>query len=415
MSGSKVTVLGAGAIGVSVALYLQRDGYDVRLIDRDEPGSGCSFGNAGLIQCASVVPVAVPGIVRNVPRMLFDREQPLVIRWRYLTSLMPYLQRFLMEASPGRVAANSRALQSIVPGAYEAYRPLITAAGIQSMVKPSGELHVFETDKALEASRANFEMRQAHGIDVEWIDADGVRQLEPSLVRSIRHGVFLPGCYQAADPYRFIGALARHFTDNGGTFQKATVEDLSVAPDGTVQIATDGGDLSADAVVLAFGAFSKPFAKRLGVRVNLNSERGYHVELPAPGVTLNRTVISGEHKFAVAPTGAGVRVVGTAELAKVGAPPNYSRADRLLPLAKHLLPGLDDTGQSKWMGHRPSTPDSLPVLGRSDRHPNVFFAFGHNHSGLTLGGMTGKLMADIVAGRPPPVDLAPFDPQRFQR
>ena len=415
MSGDKITVLGAGAIGVSIALYLQRDGHEVRLIDRDQPGSGCSFGNAGLIQCASVVPVAAPGIARKVPWMLLDRSQPLFIQWRYLGSLAPYLLRFLVEARADRFAKNIRALASLVPGSFEAYKPLIDAANIQPMVKPSGELHVFESDVAFKEAQKNFDIRRANGVDVEVLDADGVRQLEPGLVRSIKYGVFLPGCYQTTNPFRFVNAMAQHFVANGGSFVKASVEDLSMEADGSAKITTDNGILSAEKVVLAFGAFSKPFAEKFGLRVNLDSERGYHVNLPNPGVTLNRAVISGDHRFALAPIDDGVRVVGTAELAKVGAPPNYPRAERLVPLAKHLLPGLADTGQTKWMGHRPSTPDSLPVIGRSATHPNVYFAFGHNHSGLTLGGMTGKLVADIVAGRPPPFDLSPFDPERFQR
>jgi len=410
----EVTVLGAGAIGVCVALYLQRDGFTVTLIDRDEPASGCSFGNAGLIQCASVVPVATPGIVRQVPRMLLDKSQPLFIQWRYLPSLSPYLLRFLGEARDNRVAANAWALASIVPASYEAYRPLIAAAGIEEMVKPSGELHVFETDDAFRDAQANFEMRRAHGVPVDTLDADAVRQLEPSLTRSVRHGLFLPSCYQTANPFRFIDALARHFIAQGGTFLKREVQDLSLEADGTVAIATDAGHVSAETVVLAFGAFSKPFAAQLGIQVPLNSERGYHVQLPDPGVTLNRTVISGEHRFAMSPIDGKVRIVGTTELAKVGAPANYQRAKRLIPLAQNLLPGLDASGGQEWMGHRPSTPDSLPVLGRAARHPNVYFAFGHNHSGLTLGGMTGRLMADLVAGRPASVDLAPFDPARFQ-
>ena len=187
----KVTVFGAGAIGVCVALYLQRDDFTVTLIDRDEPASGCSFGNAGLIQCTSVVPVATPGIVRQVPRMLLDKSQPLFIQWRYLPSLSPYLLRFLGEARNNRVAANAWALASIVPASYEACRPLIAAAGIEEMVKPSGELHVFETDDAFRDAQANFEMRRAHGAPVDTLDADAVRQLEPSLTRSVRHGLFL--------------------------------------------------------------------------------------------------------------------------------------------------------------------------------------------------------------------------------
>ena len=163
----RVAVLGAGTVGVCVALYLQRDGYDVHLIDRDMPGAGCSYGSAGLIQCCSVVPVATPGIVKSVPRMLLDPDQPLVVRWRHLPSLAPYLLRFLFEACPARAEANSKALASIVMPAYEAYRPLVAAAGIQGMLKKSGEFHVYETESAFHRARPMYDMRRARGVPVD--------------------------------------------------------------------------------------------------------------------------------------------------------------------------------------------------------------------------------------------------------
>lgn len=410
-----IAVLGAGAIGVATALYLQRDGHDVMLVDQDDPGNGCSFGNAGLIQCASVTPVATPGIVRAVPSMLMDRNQPLHIRWRHLPSLMPYLLRFLAESRPDRVDANARALSSIVPRAYDDYRPLIDAAGIGSMVRPTGELHVFETDGAFATAKAtNFAIRRAHGVRVDELGADEIRQLEPALTRTVRHGLFLPDCYQTVNPQRFVAALAGHFVNEGGTFLRARIEDLDPISGGGVRLSTTDGAIDATRIVLAFGAYSAPWARKLGARVKLNSERGYHVMLSDPGISLNRTVVSGELKFALAPIDGKVRIAGTAELAKVGAPPNYERARRLLPLAMHMLPGLRDAGQSLWMGHRPSTPDSLPVLGRSATNADVYFAFGHNHSGLTLGGTTGRIIADLVAGRPAIADLSPFEPTRFR-
>lgn len=409
-----IAVLGAGVIGVCVALYLQRDGHDVVLVDQDEPGNGCSFGNAGLIQCASVVPVATPGVVRAVPRMLLDKSQPLHIRWRHLPTLTPYLLRFLAESRPDRADRNARALSTIVPRAYDDYRPLIEAAGIGAMVRSTGELHVFVTDAAFEGARSGgFAIRRRHGVRVEELDAAQVAGLEPALTNTVRHGLFLPDCHQTVNPKSFVAALARHFIANGGTFIQARVEDVQAGPQGKVTVATTGGAVVADQIVLSFGAFSAPWARRLGVRVQLDSERGYHVMLPQPGVALNRTVVSGEYKFALAPIDGKVRIVGTAELAHVGAPPAYERATRLIPLARQLLPGLDDVGRSLWMGHRPSTPDSLPVLGQLPHHPNVIFAFGHNHSGLTLGGTTGRIVADIVARRPSVVDLSSFRPTRF--
>ncbi len=410
----KIAVLGAGAVGVCTALYLQRDGHDVTLIDRDDPGSGASSGNAGLIQCGSVIPVASPSTLRAVPRMLLDPDQPLVIRWRHVPTLLPYLLRFLAESSPARVEHNSRALATIIPLAYEkGYRPLVEAASLHGMIRSGGELQIFETDAAFRGAEATRQMRRARGVRVEVLDAAQVRELEPALAASVRHGALLPDAYQTVDPRSFVAALAGHFVANGGRFERARLEDLTVDGPQVVTVRTDHGTLRVDEAVVALGAFSKSWVKRLGENVPLDSERGYHLMLPNPGVTLNRAVISGEYRFALSPIGGGIRLAGTAELAHVGAEPNYDRARRLLPLAKRLLPGLCDEGQTMWMGHRPSTPDSLPVIGRSMRHGNVYYAFGHGHSGLTLGGMTGSLIADLAAGRAPAIDLAPFSIARF--
>lgn len=411
---SRIAVLGAGAVGVSAALYLQRDGHDVTLIDQDAPGSGASAGNAGLIQCASVIPVASPSTLRAVPKMLLDPNQPLVIRWRHIPTLMPYLLRFLAEADPRRVEHNSRALASIIPLAYEqGYRPLIEEARLHSMIRQGGELQIFETDAAFQAAEATRNIRRAHGVRVEVLGGPQVRELEPALATSVRHGALLPDAYQTVDPHRFVAALAQHFVGHGGRFVQARVEDLIVESPSAITVRTGSADIRVQEVVVALGAFSKPWVKRMGETVPLDSERGYHLMLPNPGVTLNRAVISGEYRFALSPIGNGIRLAGTAELARIGAPPNYDRARRLLPLAKRLLPGLSEEGQTMWMGHRPSTPDSLPVIGPSTRHRNVYYAFGHGHSGLTLGGMTGRLIADLAIGRAPAIDLAPFSIARF--
>ncbi len=407
----RIAVLGAGAIGVCVALYLQRDGHKVTLIDRDDPGSGASSGNAGVIQCGSVIPVANASTLRAVPRMLLDPNQALVIRWRHIISLMPYLLRFLAESRPERVEHNTRALASIVPNAYDGYRPLIEAAGLGHMIRHSGELHVFETDAAFKVSDTTRAIRRAHGIPVEVLSGDEVRELEPALSPAIRHGAFLPNAYQTADPRKLVAALCEHFVAKGGRLLRGDIRDISVQGSPTVHLAD--GDHRADAIVIALGAFSKPLVQRLGETVPLDSERGYHLSLPMPGVALGRAVISGEYRFAMTPTGGGIRLAGTAELARVGAPPRYDRARRLLPLARRVLPGLSGEGSTEWMGHRPSTPDSLPVIGRSLRHASVYYAFGHGHSGLTLGGITGNLIADLISGSTPEIDIEPYSIGRF--
>lgn len=413
MVAAKVAVLGAGAVGVACALYLQREGHDVLLIDRDEPARGCSFGNAGLIQCSSVVPIAMPGLLRAVPRMLLDPDQPLVVRWRHLLSLAPYLLHFIKEASAARSEANSCALAAIIPASFEAYRPLIEAAGLDDMVERSGELYVYETQAAFAAAAGNLAMRSARNVEVQLLTGSEARELEPALSPAIERAVFLPNSYQTVNPYRFVEALARHFSGSGGSIVQADIQ--SITPTGSgFALTTDKEPITAERIVVALGAFSKPFARRLGCDVPLDSERGYHLRLPTPGVRLKRTVLSGDFRFAMAPSDDAIVLAGTAELARVGAPPDFARAKRLLPLAQRLLPGLAADGETTWMGHRPSTPDSLPVIGRSPRDRNAIFAFGHGHSGLTLAGVTGRIVADLVAERLPDVDLAPYRADRLR-
>lgn len=413
MVAAKVAVLGAGAVGVACALYLQREGHDVLLIDRDEPARGCSFGNAGLIQCSSVVPIAMPGVLRAVPRMLLDPDQPLVIRWRHLPSLTPYLLHFVKEASAARAEANSQALAAIIPSSFDAYRPLIEAAGIGDMIRRSGELYVYETQAAFAAAAGNLAMRRARNVEVQLLAGVEARELEPALSPAIERAVFLPNSYQSVNPYRFIAALARHFSGSGGRILQADIRDITPTGSGFA-LTTDKGPVTAERVVVALGAFSKPFARRLGCDIPLDSERGYHLRLPAPGLSLKRTVLSGDYRFAMAPSDDAIVLAGTAELAQVGAPPDFARAKRLLPLARRLLPELAAEGATTWMGHRPSTPDSLPVIGRSPKDRNAIFAFGHGHSGLTLAGVTGRVVADLIAERSPGFDIAPYRAERFR-
>ncbi|WP_165498081.1 NAD(P)/FAD-dependent oxidoreductase [Siculibacillus lacustris] len=415
MSTETIVVLGAGAVGVCTAFQLARDGHAVTLIDRLEPGGGCSRGNAGLIQSASVVPVATPGTLAAVPRMLLDPDQPLFVRWRHLPTLAPYLLRFLLAARPAQVEASSRALATIVPHAYEAWRPVLAAAGAADLVRPAGELHVYETDAARRGADFAMATRRARGVEVRELTVAELAELEPALAPIFRHAVYLPAAHQTADPFVVVGAVAQAFAAAGGRILRAAATDLRFVEGRPTAVVTEAGDVPFDRLVIALGAHSKPWARRLGSPVPLDAERGYHLMLPEPGVSLNTAVVSGDFKFAMTRLAGGLRLAGTAELATVDAAPDERRARRLLPLARRLLPGLDGRGAVPWMGPRPSLPDSLPVISRSPHHPSVVFAFGHGHSGLSLAALTGAAVADLVAGRPPAHDLAPFDIRRFDR
>jgi D-amino-acid dehydrogenase len=407
------TIIGAGAVGISTALWLQRDGHAVTLVDRNPPGTGASFGNGGLIQTGAVVPIATPGVLRQVPSMLMDPNGPLVIRWQYLPSLLPYLLRFVAAARPSRVEEISIALQAILQHAGEAYRNLLADANGLNLLTTTGELYVYETAASYTAAKTWHDLRRKRGVEVVDLPPEELRQLEPALAPIFHRGVYLPNSLKTATPFAVMTALAQNFVANGGEFVQTNVQDIVIENDAPVALTTDGGRRKLDQLVVATGAHSKRWTQQLGSYVPLDTERGYHLMLTDPGIELRVPFISGDYRFAVTPMTNGIRLAGTAELAAVDAPPNYDRAERLLKIAQRVLPGLDGRSRTRWMGQRPSTPDSLPVICRAPRYPSAYLAYGHGHLGLTLGAVTGRLIADMAAGRAPLVDMQPYDVQRF--
>lgn len=408
-----VTVVGAGVIGLASALSLLRDGHKVTVLDRLPPGEGASSGNAGMIQVDSCVPIATPGVLRQVPAMLLDPEGPLVIRWRYLVRLAPWLARFAAASAPGRVEEISVALAALLDRAWDAWRPLAAAAGADGLFRPSGELYVYRGRRALEAARPAHAIRRRRGVRLEELGPAELRQLEPALAKDLAGGVFSPDCLSVADPLRLSRLFADEIRRQGGAILREEVRGVEMGPDGPAALVTGSGRRPVDRLVIAAGAFSKPLAAGLGVRLPLDTERGYHLMLPRPGVGLRVPLIVGDRRFGIVPMTEGVRLAGTAELAGLDAPPNYRRARMLGPMARKVVPELNVEGGAEWMGCRPSMPDSLPVIGAVPGCGKAVLAFGHGHLGLTMAAVTGALVADLVAGRGSAVDLAPYRPDRF--
>lgn len=407
------TVIGAGTVGVCCALYLQRDGHRVTLIDRNLPGTGCSFGNAGVVQVAACVPVATPGVVRKVPSMLMDPEGPLIIRWQYLPRLMPYLFRFLWSARPERVEEVARILAAMLQQSIPAYRPLLAPTHVSDLIRETGEILAYNTDAAFNSAQSARDLRLRNGVNMVNVPIEELRRLEPALAPTFKHAVWFPDCIRTTDPMLLTQALSRTFVENGGEFLREDVRDIVQSNDGEISIVTSQWTRQIDRLVLATGAYSKVWAKKLGSYVPLDTERGYHLMMKDPGVELTRPIHLGDHRVGVVSMVNGLRINGTAELAKLDAAPNYQRAHRLLSIAKRALPDLRTDQIEPWMGHRPSTPDSLPVICQAPRAPRAYFAFGHGHLGLTMGGITGQTIADLAAGRTPAIDMKPLHVNRF--
>jgi D-amino-acid dehydrogenase len=409
----RVIVVGAGIVGVCCAAYLLRDGHAVQLVEREGPAAGASFGNAGALSPGSCVPLAMPGVLAKTPSWLLDRNGPLVVRPQYLLRAAPWLLRFVASARPAQVERAADALAALHRRVFDDYAPLVEAAGCGDLVCRSGTLIAFSKESAYRGSEGEFAMRRKRGATIERVEGHEMRQLEPALSDRYRHAAFLPDHGYAADPALLVASIARWFTDNGGAFVRAGATRLRAQAEGAAVALDNGETLAADVVVVAAGAWSARLLRAAGVRVPLETQRGYHLTLTNPSIALQRPVSLAEEKVYLTPMRGGLRIAGTVEFAGLDAAPNWQRAQRLLVPLQQALPGLRYDEAKEWMGHRPCLPDSLPAIGPVRALPGVIAAFGHGHNGMTSGPVTGRIVADLVAGRAPPIDIAPFRPERW--
>ena len=413
MSGQSVVVIGAGVVGASTALALQRDGHLVTLIDREGPCAGASFGNAGAIVNNSCAPTAMPGIVFDVLRMLGRPLSPFTIRLSYLPRALPWMIRFLNESRKSLVHANARNLHALTNVAAESWRTLLSGTDIADLVRPGGWLKVYESDKSFGATAYARILMDELDVPYEILDPAGIQSLEPHLAPIFTHGLFIREGQLITDPGRMIHGMVDLFLHRGGHFQKFTAERLEIGADNVTEH-DRSNSLIADKIVIAAGAWSRHLAAQVGDRVPLDTERGYHLMLPASSAgLLERIVMSGDNSFVLSPMDEGLRLASQVEFAGLTGAPNYSRVRSLVPAAKRILPGIDPTEQSVWMGCRPSLPDSLPVLGYATQCDRVLYSFGHQHLGMTLGPRTALITADLIAGRDPQIDLSPYRADRF--
>jgi D-amino-acid dehydrogenase len=412
-----VGVIGAGMVGITAASFLQRDGHTVFVLDPGAPGEGASFGNAGCLNGSSVVPMSMPGTVRNVPRWLTDPLGPLAIRWRYLPTVTPWLVRFVRAGAPERVKAQARALRALLAPSVETLLPLARSAGVADLIHRAGHLWVYRSEESYAKDQAAWKLRRDNGVIVTELDADQLRQAEPALSREFTRGILVEENGHLGNPHRMVRGLAEELQRNGSEIHMARATGFALEGGRLKAIRSDRGEFPCDAAVVAAGAWSKPLAVALGDRVPLETERGYHIMIRNPEVMPRLPVADADGKFVGTPMETGLRFAGTVELAGLAAPPDWRRARILLEQGRRLLPGLKASYReeelSVWMGHRPSLPDSLPCLGPSAGSPDVVYAFGHGHVGMAASPMTGKLVADLVAGRAPGIDITPFRAGRF--
>ena len=420
---AEVIVVGAGVIGAACAFRLAQAGRNVLLLNADPPDRTASYGNAGHIATEQLFPLASGEVLRNSWRYLMDPDSPLRLRMGYLLPLMPWLARFVWSARKPAFVRGVAALLALQHSAMADMKDLLNDADIAHLLHQRGHLEVYETDAGGVATQAQAARLLAYGVESVPLTADALRAQIPQLSTAVQGGVHYLGSGHVDDPWAVCSGLQQALLRCGGQIRNARAQQLQAdAQQGVTVLLDDGRALRADQLLVCAGAWSKPLLASLGYRVPLDTERGYHIMVGSAAASaaagtptvLQRPVASHERKVIMSSMSTGLRMTGTVELGGLHLLPDPKRYQLLSRQLQALLPGTDTTGMRSWMGFRPSLPDHLPVMGAAPRHDNVFFAFGHQHLGLTLAGVTSAGMAELMNVSSSPLDLAPYALARFR-
>lgn len=408
----RIIVLGAGVVGLSSALYLQRSGHAVTVVDPLGPGGGASFGNVGFISNESPIPAALPGMLAKVPGWLMDRAGPLTVRPSYLPRALPWLLRWLAASRMTRVIEIADALFALHRDALTCWRELLGAELYADLIREAGHVRIWEgegTETALELA-----LYQRHGVRAEKLDGDALRQIYPEIAPDITRGLLLPANAGTVSPPRLMRTLGELFVAAGGEIVAERA--LKIIPRGSAgfMVMTNCANRRAQRVVVATGAWSRELLAPLGIKVPLETERGYHAMMPEHNLSLAIPMLIKNRGFGLAQMEDGLLAGGTVEIAGLHAPPDERRAMLLVDHVKRVFPKLETGEPRYWMGHRPSTPDTLPILGEAARWPGLFLAFGHGHYGLAGGPPSARLVSELINGVPPGIDPAPYSCARFR-
>ena len=409
-----LAIIGTGIVGTCTGAWLQRDGHKLTFVSPVPPGEACSFGNAGSMSPSACLPVGMPGMWKQVPRWLSDPQGPLTIRPAYLLTVLPWLLRFVRHSQPAEVVRIATALRTLLAPIFECYGPLLEHAGAQALVRRTGCLYVYSSRETAQRWQWGMNLRKSLGVEMRDVGAEELDALEPDLKGRFRFGILAPENGSTPDPEQLVKALHAQCVADGAAMVDGEVTGFEKRG-GRVSAVTlaDGTRIECDGAVLAAGAWSAGLTRSLGLSIPLETQRGYHVTVQSSNLALRHTVMAAEYNLMVNPMAMGLRLAGSVEFAGLKPPPDYARADVLLAKGRELFPHLDISRTTRWMGHRPCLPDSLPVIGRAPRTDNVWLAFGHGHVGMCGGATTGREVAHLVAGRAPQLDLAPFRADRF--
>jgi len=409
---SSIGVIGAGIQGVCLSLYLIKKGFHVTLIDRDEPGkNSASYGNAGHFSPYASVPFNRPDILTDVPKMLLSSKGPLALKWNYVPKMIPWILKFIKNCNTKKMMHTAKYMHQILDLSLPAYDELFDEIDISGLVESKGIIY-FWTNKDLKSRELEIRIRNELGIKQQLLTPHEIHDLEPNIKKIYHGGVLYPNARHAKNPRKILQKLFDLFIKKGGHFEKQNVQKINFSSDGQPIIKTDLKFYNFQKIVIACGAFSKKLTDQVNEKIPLDTERGYHVHFKGHDHLLSRPIIFLNRGFGMTPMEQGLRVVGTVELGGLDNPPSKKRILNLVNNAKYLFPELEQH-QDEWLGFRPTLPDYLPVIGPSKNHKNLFYSFGHHHLGWTLGAISGKILAGMIAEEKTNLDLSPYKSGRF--
>jgi D-amino-acid dehydrogenase len=413
-SAQQAIVIGGGIVGVCCALYLQRDGHRVTLVDPAAPGDSTAKWSCGQMAVSEVIPLSKPGILMKIPGWLLDQKGPLALRPSALPGILPWFLRFLACARTSKIKQIAQDMARLTQHVYDDYAPLLNACPDKTLLGDRPILEVFDSPAGLAHEHPHLDLRKQLGFKSEELDGAAIADLEPALAGKFQHGLLFPDWRAVNDTEGFIAALTASFIAQGGVRVRQAALKIDHTHDRATGVTlADGTRLPAEQVVVAAGTGARAFFDTLGVNIPLAGIAGYQAVLPQPGVEIRHSVIYADGGFCFAPMTRGLQIGGTLEFAAPGAEPNFKRAEIIMEKARRVLPQLNTQGMQFGVGYRPFLPDTKPVIDRAPRLHNVVMAFGHGQLGLTLGATTGRLVADLVAQRTPAQDLNAFSARRF--
>ena len=406
----KIGIVGAGIQGICNALFLQKKSYEVTLFDRDEPGNAASYGNAGHFSPYASVPLNRPDILTDIPQMILSSRGPLALKWNYVHKMIPWIIGFIKNCSQNNMMHTAKYMHQILNLSLPAYDELFDELNLEGLIENKGILYVWN-NKNLKSRHLEIKIREKLGVKQKVLNKKEIHDLEPNLKSFYHGGVFYDYARHARNPKKILIKLYENFLLKGGKFLKLNIKDLNFDEKKPV-LRSDNQRFVFDKLVIACGAFSKKLTDKLHESIPLDTERGYHVHFKDFDHLISRPVVYSNRGFGMTPMEQGLRVVGTVEFGGLDNPLSKRRINNLILNAKEMVEGLPDH-QDEWLGFRPTLPDFLPVIGPSKNYENIYYCFGHHHLGWTLGAISGKIIATMIADENTNLDLKPYSSLRF--